>query len=136
MQRSRMNLASRKRRVLAPLGAAMLALGAMNACETTGGAASAPAYNSISGTLKAVDRRPLDTVYAATQKSLEALEFRAITKVKDGLKATLTARTAKNEKVSITLARVTDTITDVEIQVGPFGDERESRVIFAEMRKH
>lgn len=136
MQRSWMNLAARRSCMIAAFGAAVLVVGVMSACETTGGTASAPAYNSISGTLKAVDRRPLDTVYAATQKALEALEFRAVTKVKDGLKATLTARTAKNEKVSVTLARVTDTITDVEIQVGSFGDERESRVVFAEIRKH
>ncbi|MCC6428471.1 MAG: DUF3568 family protein [Phycisphaerales bacterium] len=109
---------------------------------TTAGAEATPLshpgpveYGILSRELAAIEHASIDNVYAATQDAISGLELRLVEKTKDRLNATLAARTAHDDRVTIALSRLSSGVTDVKIKVGFWGDEAQSRAILTEIRK-
>lgn len=102
-------------------------------------AASRPApatYGTVSRELASAEQANIDRVVAAARDALRDLELRDVNATKDGLLATVSARTIRDERVTVSLSRMTTGVTDVRIKVGFWGDEPRSRSILAEIRKN
>lgn len=97
----------------------------------------APAtYGPVSRELSSAEQATIDLVTAAAQDALRDLELRDIIATKDGLLATVSAKTVRDERVTVSLSRLTSGVTEVRIKVGFWGDEPRSRAILAEIRKN
>ncbi|HRJ50923.1 MAG TPA: DUF3568 family protein, partial [Phycisphaerales bacterium] len=97
----------------------------------------APAtYGSVSRELSSAEQAAIDLVTAAARDALRDLELRDISAAKDGLLATVSAKTVRDERVTVSLTRLTSGVTEVRIKVGFWGDEPRSRAILAEIRKN
>ena len=94
-----------------------------------GAAAGAGTIAYISGELKSTEGYPFATVWAATVKAVDQLEFIVINKVNDAISGQYKCVTADNKKVHIDVNRVGDNITEIKIRVDTFGDETLSRYI-------
>jgi len=99
------------------------------------GAVAAGTVVYIRGELRASLANPYDDVVAASSRAVEKLQFRKISQEGDALKTVLVARTGTDKKIEITVKRVTDAVTKVEIRVGVFGDEALSRAIFDKIKQ-
>jgi len=73
-------------------------------------------------------------VVNATRTALTQLEFAKVSENKDALKAVFIYRTAQDKKVEITLTKVTETTTKVEIRIGFFGDEPMSITVLEKIK--
>ena len=100
-----------------------------------GGAAGVGTYAYIRGELKVTENASLDRCWSASQEAMKDLQFSITTKQKDSLSGLLVARTAKDKKVEINLAKISDTMTEVRVRVGTFGDEDLSRIIVQKIEK-
>jgi hypothetical protein len=47
----------------------------------------------------------------------------------DALKGVITAREADGGRIDVTLERMADRVTEIEVSVGPFGNEAKARMI-------
>ena len=112
--------------LLAPCGCWMFAGAA--------GGAGAMAY--LRGDLTTTEQVTLDSAWSATQKALKSLEFKVVSQEKDALKATAKATMADNKQVEVKLKKLTDDTTEIAIHVGLLGDEEQSKLILAEIRKN
>ncbi len=92
------------------------------------GAAGTVAY--ARGDLEVVESYSLDKVYEATETALDELELNVISKSKDALTATINARDAQDQKVTITLKKIAEQTTKISVRIGTFGDETKSRLIY------
>jgi len=104
-------------------------------CRCLGGGRSGPAIYAT-GDLKTVVSKDINSVYQAAQKSLEQLQLRATTKVKDALAAKIIARDAQDKKITIKFTSTTEDTTKLSIRVGLFGNETKSRLIYEQIRKN
>lgn len=99
------------------------------------GAAAAGTVAYVRGELQASLANPYADVIKATGKGLEKLQFRKISEKGDALKTVIVARTGSDKKVEITVKKVTDSVTKVEIRVGVFGDETLSMTILDNIKQ-
>lgn len=77
---------------------------------------------------------PLDRTVKATTAALKQLQFSTVVTRADALSGVVTATTARDEKIEITLASVTPIQTRVDIRVGTFGDKPVSQRILGEIQ--
>lgn len=77
---------------------------------------------------------PLDRTVRATTGALKKLQFSAIVTRADALAGVVTAKTARDEKIEVTLTSVTPLQTRVDIRVGTFGDKPVSQRILSEIQ--
>jgi hypothetical protein len=130
------NLLPRPALALAALLPALALLTGCVAALVAGGvAAGAGGVAYVNGELKSVESAPLDKAWKATQTAVQDLEFTVIDKHKDGLQAELRARTATDKKVRIKLEKAGESVTDIRIRVGTFGDESLSRGILDKIKQ-
>jgi len=101
-----------------------------------GAAAGAGTIAYISGELKSTEGYPFPTVWAATVKAIEQLDFIVVNKVSDAISGEIDSVTADNKKVKITVKRVGDNITEIKIRVDTFGDETLSRYILSKIQSN
>ena len=99
------------------------------------GAAAAGAVVYVRGELQASLANPYTDVVTASGRALEKLQFRKISEKGDALKTVIVARTGSDKKVEITVKKVTDSMTKVEIRVGVFGDEAMSLTILDKIKE-
>jgi uncharacterized protein YbjQ (UPF0145 family) len=78
---------------------------------------------------------PLDRTVKATTRALKNLQFTAVATKADALSGIVTAQTARDEKIEITIASVTPVQTRLDIRVGAFGDRPVSQRILSEILK-
>ena len=76
------------------------------------------------------------TVWDATVKAVEQLEFIVVNKVNDAISGKYEVVTADNKTVHIDVKRVGDNITEIKIRVGTFGDETLSRYILNKIQSN
>lgn len=88
----------------------------------------------VRGELKAGLDRPYATVLRAANNAIKDLEFTKDSEKKDALVAVLMARTAEDRKIQIRISRESETLTNVEIRVDTFGDEKLSHTIFEKIK--
>jgi len=114
------------------LGISVAGLTGCVAVVAAGAAGTGVAW--FSGRLEANLDHNMDSVFAASQKALNQLEFANISNKKSSVDAQLVSRTALDKKVEITLQKVTDRSTKVMIRVGVFGDETLSMSILDKIK--
>lgn len=123
--------------IVAILGISLL-LNTGCAAVLLGGAAAAGAGTIlyVKGELQSTDDVSIDKAWRATILAVDDLGFVVTSKEKDAVSASLTALTADNKEVKITLNRKADKVTQIAIRVGTFGDESLSRLILDKIREH
>lgn len=99
-----------------------------------GAAAGVGTVAYVKGELKSTQEVPLDAVWKGTLAAIEELEFVTTKHEKDALSATLTARGAEDKKITIKLKRISETLTQLRIRVGTFGDENLSHLILDKIK--
>ena len=77
---------------------------------------------------------PLDRTVKATTAALKKLQFSSVATRADALSGVVTATTARDEKIEITITSVTPVQTRVDIRVGTFGDKPVSQRILGEIQ--
>ena len=105
------------------------------AAVVIGGAAGAGTYAYIRGEMKGTENASLDRVWSATQAAMKDLEFTVSTQQKDALQARLIARTALDKKIEINLAKISESVTEIKVRVGTFGDQTTSYAIVQNIEK-
>jgi hypothetical protein len=93
-------------------------------------------YNYASGNLSMMLSTGVEKSYDASLKALEQLQLVPTEKAKDALGAKLVAKTSADKKVTITLARVSDTLTNLTIEVGMVGDKTMSNTIYTKIMEN
>lgn len=116
------------RAVLAAVLTALVA-GTSGCLAVAAGAAGAGTVAYIRGELDTTLTSSLANVDGAANRALQELQFVKVNESKDALAAIITARTAQDKKITLTLTKVADNLTRVQIRVGMFGDETISRAI-------
>lgn len=97
------------------------------------GTAGVVAY--IRGDLQSNLDATLDESLSATNQAIETLRFGKVSQVDDALSGTIVCRTAQDQKITIALSRVTDSVTAIAIRVGAFGDEEVSLTMLNEIKE-
>lgn len=132
------NTAVQKRRGLMGLVTVVLAMLALTinsgcvAVVAAGGGATAVAW--VRGELRASLSSNYENTVKATNQAIGQLGFVKISEERDALKAVIVARTAGDKKIKIVVDRVGDTVTNVNIRVGVFGDERISLTLLDKIK--
>jgi len=109
--------------------------GCLAAAAVGGGAvAGAGTVAWIEGELKSTEGYPFATVWAATVKAVEELEFIVVNKISDAISGQYECVTADNKKVHIQVKRIGDNITEIKIRVDTFGDKTLSRYILSKIQ--
>lgn len=113
----------------------LMQIGCVAAAITGGVAAGAGTVAYLKGELKSLEDANIDRVWRATEGAVNELNFIVTNKVKDAVSAKLDALTAVNKSVHITLKRKTDSLTEITIRIGTFGNEQLSRLILEKIQK-
>ena len=100
-----------------------------------GAAAGAGTILYIKGELQSNEDVSLGTAWIATQAAIKDMEFVTGTTEKGDVSAKLIAYTADNKKIQINLKTKPETLTEIGIRVGTFGDESFSRLILEKIRE-
>jgi hypothetical protein len=72
----------------------------------------------------------IDKVVNATSMAIDTIGYSEKTEAVDAMNAVLTAKTAKGEKVTFRIDRVTDTSSTLKIRIGKMGDAQRSIMVF------
>jgi hypothetical protein len=108
-------------------GCVVVAVGA-----AAGAGAGTVAY--IEGELDATLGNGYDQVFDASKRALAQLQFAQVSETKDAFSAVIIARTAEDKKIKITITKQGDNLAKVQIRIGLFGDEQQSRAILDKIR--
>ena len=114
----------------------LTSIGCTAALVAGGAAAGIGTYKYIKGELQSTEKVSLDKAYQATEKAVEDLELTITSKQKDAFDGEVIARRATGKKVTIKLKRQSDSVTQIKIRVGTFGDEYISKDILDTMKKY
>lgn len=98
-------------------------------------AAGAGGYAYVNGEAKSTESASLDKTWRAAQAAMKDLQFSVVGQSKDALEGRLTARNATDKKITIRVKKVSDSLTEMRIRVGVFGDESLSRIIHDAIKK-
>ncbi|MBW8039689.1 MAG: DUF3568 family protein [Planctomycetes bacterium] len=90
----------------------------------------------VKGDLEANLSNDINSVYQAAQLSIEQLDLKVSSKVKDALAAKIVARDAQDKKITIKLKSTAENTTELSIRAGVFGDETKSRLIYEQLLKN
>jgi hypothetical protein len=124
--------------LLAMMLVSVLALGSGCALFVVGGAAAAGAggYAYVNGELKETEGVSMDTAYNATLAAMGDLQYAVVSKPKDALTATITARTADDKKIVVKLEKKSASATEIRLRVGTLGDRAVSQQIIERIKSH
>ena len=100
-----------------------------------GGAAGAGAVAYVGGELKSTEEVAMNRAWEAASKAMDDLEFAVTSKEKDAFLGQLIARGAGDKKIRVKVKKQSDTVTEIRIRVGIFGDESMSRQILDRIKK-
>ena len=98
--------------------------------------AGAATYAYVNGEVQSTLSATLDNTWVATQAAVKDLQFKLGKTSKDALNAHLECTTADGKSITIKLKRVSDTLTEVDIRVGKFGDQKVSDMILDKIKAH
>ena len=98
--------------------------------------AGAGSYAYVNGELRSSEAVTLDKAWDAAQAGVKELGCNVVEKQKVALEAKLTARGPGDKKVQVKLIKQSDTVTEIRIRVGTFGDETPSRQILEKIKSH
>lgn len=112
-----------------------LAAGLGGCLLVAAGAAGVGGYAYATGALTVREETGFERVHEASERAVEALEFRNLVVTKDALESTLECEQGDGTDVRIGLSRETDKVTKISIRVGVFGDEARSLQVLEAIRK-
>ncbi|MBI2518594.1 MAG: DUF3568 family protein [Opitutae bacterium] len=118
------------------LALALLALPVLSGCIIAAAGAGAGTMAYVRGELDTTLGNNYNKVVDATRTALKELEFARVSENKDALKAVFVSRTALDKKVEVTVEKVGDKSTKVQIRVGLFGDEQMSVSILDKIKSN
>jgi hypothetical protein len=115
-----------------------LAVGSSGCLAVAVGAGAAGTVAYLAGDLETDVSESIDTLYVASRQALEDLELPLIEGKtrKDALSAILVARDAQDKRVEVRLKSISDTMTELSIRVGTFGDETKAQLIYRQILKN
>lgn len=119
--------------LLTVLGLSLL-LGYGCAALVIGGAAGAGTVAYVGGELKAVEEVTMNRAWEAANRAMGDLEFVVTSKEKDAFYGELIARGAGDKKIKVKVKKQSDTVTEIKIRIGVFGDESLSRQILDKIK--
>lgn len=132
-----MNMKTKTWILLGLLGPLVFTLTGCVAVVVAGAAAAgAGTYAYVKGDLKGTVEASVDQTWAATQSALKELGYLVVEQSKGVNDGELKARSPTDQKVTIKVKRQTETLTDLAIRVGTFGDEAVSRTVMERIQKH
>ena len=99
-----------------------------------GGGAGTAAY--ITGDLKGAEAKNIDTVYKASEKAMEQLNFNITEKNLDKLSGRIIARDSRDKKITIKIRATSENTTEVSVRVGFFGDETKAMLIYQKIQEN
>ncbi len=108
-----------------------LVLVAVVGCSSTIVSTDAGVYERFK--LKATSSKDVDSVYAATLHALDKLQLEVTNKAKDIFSAKIIAKSADGQLITVKISPTEDKTTSYSIQVGTFGNEERSRMIYKEI---
>ena len=118
-------------RILLSLALAALTLSAASctSSQSAGNTNTTATFNKTTGNIYTTLDRNLNDCFEASKKAMGEMGYRIEKDSKDALKALITAREADNSRIDIELNHKSDTVTDIEVNVGAFGSEPKARLI-------
>lgn len=117
--------------LVAILGLAALAGGCTTVVDTSNSGAS---ITYQAGKLETFVAADLAKTTVATRRALEILRFASVRERTDALNSVFVARTALDKKVEVTLTKVSDATTRIDIRVGLIGDQDVSLAVLEKIR--
>ena len=127
------------KRMLACAAAVGLLLGSSGCALFVVGAvagAGAATYAYVNGEVESTLSANIDKTWSATLAALKDLQFNIGKTSKDVLNGNVESTTADGKSITIKLKRTSDTLTEVDIRVGKFGDKRVSDLILDKIKSH
>ena len=106
-----------------------LALAGCTSSQTAGTSNTSVTFNKTTGNAYTTLDRSIDDCFEAAKKAMDDMGYKIEESNKDVLKGIVKAREADNSRVTVELQRKSDKVTDVEANVGAFGDEAKARLI-------
>lgn len=103
------------------------------AVAAAGAAAGGVGY--VNGDLEGYINSPLPRIIASINAALVRMKYVKIKEESSGARATLTARTGDDTRITIHLEQVTEATCEITIRHGVFGDRQLSQVLMNEIRK-
>jgi len=97
--------------------------------------ATSDAVAGVRDALQTTVDAPLDRTVKATTNALKNLQFAGVATKADAISGVVTAMTARDEKIEITISSITPVQTRLDIRVGAFGDKPVSQRILSEILK-
>ena len=88
----------------------------------------------VGGELQSADEVTMDRAWKASLQAMQELEFRVTKQQKDALAGEIVARRADDTRILIRFKKQSDTVTEMRIRVGTFGDEQLSRLIYEKIK--
>ena len=117
--------------------AAVLVLNSGCALLVIGGlAAGAGAVVYVNGELKDTEAVAYDNAYSATLAAMNDLSYAVVNEQKSPITATITARGMGDKKIQVTLDKQSDTVTEIRVRVGTFGDKDQAQLILDKIKSH
>ena len=92
-------------------------------------AVGAGAYYYVKGDLKRNYDAPMDKTWDATVKALEALQINVESKQHDALTGVIKGKLADGKSFTVNLKRLGDTLSEVGVRIGTFGDREKAEAI-------
>ncbi len=100
-----------------------------------GAAAGVGTVAFMRGELKSTQTIPFDLAWSATLATAEESGFLVIKEQKDAFSAVLMLRDAKNRKIQINLKKESESLTEIGIRVGVFGDQPISQTLLQKIKE-
>jgi hypothetical protein len=125
---------------LLPVFMVALAIGLGGGCSFyEGGPATAEPTGTTSygaGTLKWTEAVPYDEAVDAALTGLKDLNDPVVDRIADGITFKIIARSLGDHKVTVTIQKVSGTVSEFSVHVDTFGSEDSSRVVMDAINKH
>jgi hypothetical protein len=125
-------------RVCLLLALAGLAVHGAGCLAVVAGAGAAGTVAYLRGDLETEESYKLDTVYTATREAMNQLELSVLEgkTEKDALSATIVARDASDQRITVRLKAQSEQSTKLSIRVGTFGNETKSNMLYNRIREN
>jgi hypothetical protein len=107
---------------------------ALQGCIVTSSGANPEGTSYVFGHLDGVLKGSPQSVVKAAKNVLDDQEMKDVTEVASALDGKVTARTALDTSITITVTRKDDTTSNVSIKVGSFGDHQIATGLYEKIR--
>jgi hypothetical protein len=117
-------------------GLALVLTGAasLEGCIVTSSGANPAGTSYVFGRLDGALKGTPQTVVKAAKSVLDEQEMKDVTEIASALDGKVTARTALDTAITVTVTRKDETMSNVSIKVGSFGDHQISTELFEKIR--